>query len=155
MEWLTKIQADYIVVLSHKIISLPIFKIMTGIILGALAFLFDTMLQEALLALMILIVFDFITALGAVYKTKDISIESAKVYRTALKATIYYILISSAHLAEIGIGINAFPLNFFDETIIGFLAVTEFISILENTSKMGYSIPKKLLNKLNEYHDDL
>ncbi len=74
-------------------------------------------------------------------------IKSAKILRTALKTVVYFMMVSAAYLTETA-GLGFLPL---DETIIGFLAATELISLIENTANMGFAIPKKLLNKLKEY----
>jgi len=109
---------------------------------------FDVNHLTALWALFFLILADSATGMVAAWKTKA-EIKSAKVFRTALKISIYFILISSGHLAELA-GLSALPL---DETLIMVLATTELISVLENSAMMGYIIPKKLLNKLKEFRD--
>lgn len=67
---------------------------------------------------------------------------------TAGKVAAYFTLISAGNLAEHGTQ-NYIP--FLDETIIGFLCATELLSILENTGRMGYAVPQKLINKLSQY----
>jgi toxin secretion/phage lysis holin len=94
----------------------------------------------------VLLIFDFITGIEAALKTGQ-PVESKKVLRTAVKMTMYFLLISAGYMAE-----KAVPLiSFIDDTIISFLAVTELISILENTSRSGYAIPVKLVEKLKAF----
>ena len=112
-------------------------------------FFFGITLVAASKALLALIIIDFVTAVFAVKKTGQ-EISSAKIFRTPLKILIYFMLVSAAHLMETVSPI----LGFLDETMLGFLALTELISILENTGKMGYAVPQKLLNKLHELRDD-
>lgn len=110
-----------------------------------LSFFFDALQKEAMLAVLILILFDFITGLEAAIKTKT-AIKSSKIFRSAVKVAMYFLLISAGFMAE-----KAVPLiSMIDETIISFLAVTELISILENTSKSGYAIPTALVEKLKK-----
>ena len=125
-------------------------KLAVGIGLGTLTFFFDAVYKDALLSIIFLIVFDFLTAIAA-NKKSGARIESAKVFRSAVKAAIYFLLISAVHLAE-----NATNrvLPFMDETIMGFLAVTELISIMENVGMMGYAVPQKLLNQLEKFKKD-
>lgn len=103
---------------------------------------------SALNALLILVVIDFITGLSSA-KVKGDVITSRKASRSAVKLVVYILLVTSAHLAE-----TIMPGDSFFETIvISFLALTEFISILENIGRMGYAVPLKLLNKLQELRD--
>ena len=107
---------------------------------------FDTANNEALIALFFLILGDFIFGVIASYKT-GIEIKSRKIFRTVVKTIVYFALISLAFMTEKA-GLGFLPI---DETIIGFLAATELVSIIENVANMGYAIPKKLLNRLKEY----
>ena len=123
-------------------------------ILGVSAYLvtypfFDESNHIALMALFFLILFDLITAIIASFKV-GMEIKSSKILKTALKMSIYYLLIASGHLAELA-GVSFLPI---DETIIIVLATTELVSILENVTILGYVIPKKLLNKLKEFRDE-
>lgn len=136
----------YVKTLITKIFSQHIFKIVgTGVFLCG-NFLFDSLLKEGMIALLVLIVFDSITAVGSAFKNGD-EIKSSKVLRTAIKIAVYFLLISAGNLTEHGT--NGL-ISFIDETILGFLAITELVSILENVGNMGYAIPKKLLNKLKQ-----
>lgn len=115
-----------------------------------LAYFFDSAQVAGLIALFLLIVFDFITAIANAYH-KKIEIESRKIVTTAIKMAIYFGLVGSSHITE-----HAVPImeGFLDETVLSFLALTELISILENCGKLGFAIPKKLLNKLEELRDE-
>lgn len=147
-------QIEYLQDLLVKIINWPSFKFIGATAISLAGILFDSITYDAIIALLILMAFDFVTAIIVAYKTGQ-PIQSARIIRSALKVAVYMLLVSSGHLAEVGINVDMFPLNFIDETIIGFLVVTELISIIENAGKMGYAIPNKLLNKLNQYKNDL
>jgi len=110
---------------------------------------FDETHKLALYALFFLIFTDLFTGLILTVK-KNEHIKSFKIFRTALKITIYYTMISAGYLTELA-GLQAIPI---DEALIIVLAVTELVSILENCALMGYVVPKKLLNKLKSFRDE-
>lgn len=103
---------------------------------------------SAINMLILLVVIDFVTGLSS-SKVKGEVITSRKAARSAIKVVVYLLFVASAHLAEVIIPGD----SFFETVVISFLALTEFISILENIGKMGYAIPLKLLNKLQELRD--
>lgn len=144
------IEYSLVEALTTKVFRAVEAKIAVGIGLSTLTFFFDAVYKDALLSIIFLIVFDFLTAIAA-NKINGARIESAKVFRSAVKTAIYFLLISAGHLAE-----NATNrvLPFMDETIMGFLAVTELISIMENVGMMGYAVPQKLLNQLEKFRRD-
>ncbi len=125
------------------------FKMFAGIASTWFAFFFDQYQKDALLALLILILMDFVFAISVAYK-KKIEIRSRRVCRTAWKVVIYFGLIAAAHLAEKGIMVLS---GVIDETVTGFLIATELISIMEHIGNLGYAIPKKLLNQLTKFTD--
>lgn len=102
-----------------------------------------------LIGVLVLTIFDFITALAREYKAAS-PITSRKAIRTPLKMVVYAIMVSAGYVTESVIGMHKINLPI-AETIAGFIAVTELISVLENVGKMGYVIPAKLLNMLVEY----
>lgn len=108
-------------------------------------FSFGDLSGSVLFALFILIIFDFITGIWA-SKMVGERIKSSKIFRTAWKFGLYFTLVSAGHFTEVIIGTNLY----IEETIMVFLAVTELISILENTEKAGYNVPTTLLKKLQE-----
>lgn len=114
----------------------------------AYAFIFGDVHKTGHMAVLLLILADFITGISAAKMSGD-EIKSSKIVRSAVKALIYFIMIAGAHLVEV-----AAPfVTFTDETVLAFLACTELISIMENSGKMGFAIPKKLLNKLQDFRD--
>jgi len=138
-----------IVEVCSAVIENFLIRCFAGVTFALASFSLGDISQDALVALSFLIVFDSITALLAARKTKT-QITSRRFIKTAMKFFVYYMMIVGAHFAEIGLGFN-FVL---DEIVIGYLAATEFISVLENASKMGYAIPKKLLSTLKDYKNN-
>lgn len=112
-------------------------------------FLGGTLNPFAIRSIMFLVIVDFITGLSAA-KLSGEEIRSSKVVRSAIKFVVYLLLIASAHITEYAVPVIA---GFGDETIVAFLALTELISVIENVGKMGYAVPKKLLNKLQDIRD--
>lgn len=117
---------------------LPLFGILFG---------FDD--NVVLRALLILVVFDFITGILAAHISSQ-PIKSKSAVRSAFKVAVYGLLVSAGHLTD-----QVTPGSWFiQDAVTSFLALTELISIIENTGKMGYAIPKKLLAKLQSFRDD-
>jgi len=112
-------------------------------------FFIDDLLTKAMLALLFLIVFDSLTGVLAAKKEGD-KIRSAKLVRTAVKISIYFILITSARIAEYSVPAG---ISYIDEIVLAFLTLTELISVMENVGRMGFAIPKKLLVKLISIRD--
>lgn len=114
------------------------------------SFLFGIHQQEAQMAILILIICDFATGIWAAKIAGD-EIKSAKIFRTATKIVVYFLFIAVIHTSG-----KAYPIiqGISDQTIVAFLALTEVISIIENIGKMGFAIPKKMLNKLEELRDN-
>lgn len=122
-------------------------KTFTAIFLYIYGFFFDPTQNHAHVALFFLILFDFVTGVKAAKHANE-PIRSSKIRHTAVKISAYFTMIAGAHLAESGL--PSF-LQVLDETVTGFLLVTELKSLLENMQKIGYETPKKLIDKLSEF----
>ena len=113
--------------------------------ISILALLIGSQRFQVVGLLLILTIFDFITAIAVTYKTGEL-IESRKALKTVVKIVVYCLFISSANLTEsIALGTS-----WMADMVVSFLAITEMISIIENIGRMGYAIPKKLLNDLSK-----
>ncbi len=117
-------------------------------VIGAIAvdFSFGDISRPLLSAIFMLILFDFITAIIAVRKSKE-KIQSSKIFNTALKYVLYFIAISAGYFTELVIGTELF----IAKTIMIFLAMTELYSIGENIQKAGYPMPLKLMKDIKNY----
>ncbi len=113
------------------------------------AYLFGSENLGIMTGLLALLLIDFCTGIMAAYVTGN-PITSRRAFKSAFKTTAYGLLAASAHITETIIPGS----TMLDELVIAFLAVTELISILENTGKMGYAIPKKMLYRLEEFRND-
>lgn len=113
------------------------------------SFSFDPAQGKGYVALLALVIIDFVTGVAGAKKSGE-EIKSAKIARTAVKILTYFMFLAAAHYVELAVPIGT---AFVDETILAFLAVTELISVFENIGRMGYAVPKKLLNKLEQFRD--
>lgn len=121
-----------------------LFKICTT---GALlfTFFFGDFHQQAIIAVLMLMIFDTILGVMATYYEGN-AITSRKFSRVVQKGIVYFMAISAGYFADQTIG-----WQLIQATMIAFIGVTEFISILENMGRMGYQTPKKLLNQLKDF----
>lgn len=108
-------------------------------------FFFGDFHTQGIVAVMMLMTFDTILGLMATYHEKQ-AITSRKFSRVVQKGAVYLIAISAGYFTDLTIGWSVIQ-----TTMIGFIAVTEFISILENMGRMGFQTPKKLLNQLENF----
>ena len=103
--------------------------------------------SAVIMAIVLLITADFATGISAAHRMgKEIS--SRVAFRTPLKMFFYLLMVMCAH--QVGVTITHLD-GALVAAMSGFLAVNEFISIIENFGNMGYRTPKKLLNKLRHY----
>lgn len=125
------------------------FKSISSITLTIMAYLVGANHFEMLYALIVLVVIDFVTGVAA-SRYMGHTISSKTSFRSASKFVVYMLFVAAAHLAE-----NIIPgETYFEVVVASFLALTEFISIIENIGNMDFAIPKKLLTKLHEYRDE-
>jgi len=117
--------------------------IATGAII--FSFLFGDFHDQAILAILMLMIFDTILGVMATYHEGK-PITSRKFSRVVQKGIVYFMAISAGYFADLTIG-----WHIIQATMIAFIGVTEFISILENMGRLGYETPKKLLNHLKDF----
>ena len=119
-------------------------KILAAVLLGV-SFLFGDFHSQAILAVLMLMVFDTIMGVMATYYEGQ-TITSRRFARVVQKGIVYFIGISAGYFADLTVG-----WHMIQATMIGFIGVTEFISILENMGRLGYQTPKKMLNQLKDF----
>ena len=121
-----------------------LFKLSAGFML-TVSFLFGNLYHDAIVAVLMLMVFDTMLGVGAtVYEGSALT--SRKFARAIYKGIIYMVSISAGYFLD-----TTMPIALAQTTMIGFIAVTEFISILENMGRMDMETPKKLLNQLKDF----
>ncbi len=110
------------------------------------SFLFSGLSDNALMALLTLIVVDYVLAVYESRKRGQVW-SGPKTKNSVIKILVYYTMIACGHLVEYGIPSQ---IQFLDDTILTFLLITEFLSILKHFSNLGYKTPSKLINNLRE-----
>lgn len=143
-----KNHSEWFINLFRHFADLGFWKAAIAVVIG---FLFDGLLAQAMMAILMLIVFDFSSAIICSKKC-NIPIQSRLALRSAIKIAVYFLLVSAGRMAELS---TSSVLSFLDEAVIAFLGLTELISIMENIGKMGYAIPMKLLNQLETFRDGI
>lgn len=119
-------------------------KVAVSVAIG-ISFFFGHLYNDAIVALMMLMFFDTVLGIGAtLYEGKAIT--SRKFSRVLHKGIVYLSSISAGYFLD-----QTIPFAMAQSSMIGFVAVTEFISILENMGRMGFQTPKKLLNQLKDF----
>ena len=134
----------YLYDIINTVIEPTIVKFLTTALL-AFVFLFGDFHTEAITAVLMLMIFDPILGVMATYAEGQ-AITSRKFSRVVQKGLVYFMSISAGYFADLTIGWTVIQ-----TTMIAFIGVTEFISILENMGRLGYQTPKKLLNQLEDF----
>lgn len=114
-------------------------------VMSVVLFLFGNLYHDALVAIVMLMAIDFILAVSAAKKAGE-PITSRRASRTLIKGIVYLSAISAGFFAD-----KTVPGSFMQASMVAFVGVTEFISILENVGRHGYATPKRLLNQLYDY----
>lgn len=141
---------EYFPYIYAKMIAYLDLKVFCGLIWSVLVYLFGTGQAEAMIALFLLVIADWIWGIAAA-KTSGEQITSAKFLRTPIKLAVYFSLISVSHISEYAIPA---AIGFIDETMVAGLVITELLSVFEKAGKMGWVIPRRLLNQLEHLRDD-
>lgn len=108
-----------------------------------LQFSFGTIGFSIVAAVIMLIIIDTITGVIGAYKQKN-EITSKRFFDSIVKLLLFPLIIAAASITETAIGTN---ILFLPQIVAGYLAMHEFLSIVENFGKIGYKIPQKILNK--------
>lgn len=120
-------------------------KFLTSGVLSVLFFFFGNLYTEALIAITMLMVLDAVLGVWA-SKHEGAAITSQRFADSVKKGIVYFMAISAGYFVDLTV-----PLDLVQATMVGFVGVTEFISVLENVGLMGYQTPKKLLNQLRDF----
>lgn len=123
-------------------------KLVGGFVALLLPLLFDQQLNQLYFAAGVLVFADFITGLMVIWAIPGARIESRKIIKSFAKALVYTIAFVSARQAEI-ITNNVLPI--IDESILGYIGMHEFVSVLENMERMGYKWAHNLINLMSHY----
>jgi phage-related holin len=125
-------------------IEQTILKVFVSLVL-TFFFFFGNLNTEGVIAVLMLICFDTVLGMMATYSEGN-AFTSRKFSRIVQKSTVYFMAISAGYFTD-----NAIGFALVQATMIGFIAITEMMSVLENMARMGYETPKKLLNQLKDF----
>lgn len=114
--------------------------------IGGILFSFLGGLDKLLIALLILMVCDYITGVLKAIYNKQLSSEIG--FKGIIKKILIIIIVGVAVIVENNFGVPAIR-----EIVIMFFAINEAISLLENASQMGLPIPDKLKEVLLQLRD--
>jgi len=103
--------------------------------------------KEALFILICLIIFD--TILGVIKSAKTGDLNTPEFCRVAVKVCVYFILVATGNLVD-----RVLPIKAAATMIESFLAITEGLSILENSCQIGIPVPKNLVKFLKVMKDN-
>lgn len=121
-------------------------KTLVSVVFTIGTFLFAGLSTKALIALLVLIIIDYVVAIWHAKQNKEL-ISSKLSLKTPIKMLVYYTMIASGHMVEYGL---PEPMQYLDDTILTFLLVTELLSIMKHFGNLGYKTPNKLINNLKE-----
>jgi phage-related holin len=119
-------------------------KLLISVIL-TFGFLFGELHTQGIIAVLMLVSFDTILGVMASWQEGQ-AITSRRFGRVVQKLCVYMIAISAGFFTDSTIG-----WHMVQSTMIAFIAVTEFLSVMENMGRLGYETPKKLLNQLEGF----
>jgi toxin secretion/phage lysis holin len=110
-----------------------------------LQFSFGSIGFQIVIAVIMLIVIDTITGLMGAKKVGE-PIHSKRFFDSIIKLIFFPMIIASASITQTALGTD---MLFLPQIVAGYLAMHEFLSIIENFGKIGYVIPQKILNRNN------
>lgn len=138
-------QVLYITNKMSELVEPTMLKLLAAGIISSLFFLFGNLYVDALVAILMLMIIDFVLAVSAA-KFNGEPITSRKASRSLMKGIVYFSSISAGYFADLTV-----PGAFLQGSMVAFVGVTEFISVIENVGRHGYVTPKRLLNQLYDY----
>lgn len=101
--------------------------------------------NDALEALLTLMVIDYATGLLAAYINPNLKLDSHKGFRGICKKIVIILLIVLAHELEKATGVPAVQ-----SIVVWFFVGNEGLSIIENSAKAGVPVPEKLRKTLEQ-----
>ena len=117
-----------------------------GAIGGVIAYIVGG-IDSLLIALLVLMIIDYISGLIKAYSTKKLSSQVGM--KGILKKFLIVCVVVVSALCETVIGIPAIR-----EIVLMFFVVNECLSIIENACIMGVKIPKKLQKALEQINEE-
>lgn len=97
------------------------------------------------------IALDTLTGVLKAYKQHNLS--SSGFFRFAIKLLVYFVLLATGSLLDKAVPVTDYISAF--SVLVAFLALTESLSVLENISDLGYSVPTRIISALKLAKDQL
>lgn len=135
----------YIVSKTITVFEVTTLKVIASAVIAVGSFFFGDFYTDALIAIVMLMVLDAVLGVWA-SKKEGAAITSTRFADSVKKGIVYFMAISAGYFVDLTV-----PFDIVQATMVGFVGVTEFISVLENVGRMGYQTPKKLLNQLRDF----
>ena len=131
--------------ITKSVVSLPYLK---GCIAAACAVLTHLVGPDwiAYEVLLVLVLIDVIT--GTMNAIKKHNVSSLRFFQKGIYLLLYFLILISAHQLERLVSIPFIELEIWSAY---FLAVSEFISILENSAKLGVPFPGWITKRLEDF----
>lgn len=101
--------------------------------------------DDAVEALLVLMLIDYITGLLAAYINPNLKLDSSKGFRGICKKIMILMLVVVGHELEKAVGIPAVQ-----SVVVWFFIGNEGLSIIENSAKAGVPVPEKLRKTLEQ-----
>lgn len=130
-----------------------VFKCFVSLFYALFTFGFSQANYIGMMGVFSLMFFHWFTGIVRAFKDGEI-IRPTRWWKMFLRGMIYTILIACAHITEISV-FHIGESFFLDEMVIGFLAFTEFASVVQNCARMGFALPKRLLNRIHDMEEEL
>lgn len=122
-----------------------VLKCLGAISILLVQFSFDSVGFKIITAVVLLIIIDTITGVVGAYRAGEV-ISSKRFFDSVIKLLFFPMMIATGSIAQTAIGVYVLALP---QLIAGYLAIHEFLSVIENFGKIGYHIPNKIINKKN------
>ncbi len=102
----------------------------------------------AVIALLYLMLVDYITGLIAAVLNANMKLDSSKGFKGILKKFVIILLVSMSHVLDTTIGIDLIQ-----SLVVWFYLGNEGISVLENAANAGLPVPNKLKETLEQFKE--
>ncbi len=125
-------------------------KVGLAIVCGYFVSIFDVPTRDAILALIILSVLDFVGKMYVIWRTKDIYI-SEKLADKAYKLIGHLILVWIGALINHSVQV---PTGYgIDDLLIAWFGLAEGVSLLEKAKRLGINIPNFIFDRIQDKKD--
>lgn len=104
--------------------------------------------NEALEALLILMVLDYASGVLAAYINPDMKLDSSVGFRGIAKKVMILLIVALAHMVDRAVGTDIVQ-----SVVTLFFIGNEGLSVIENAGNAGLPIPKRLRDTLEQFHE--